>query len=63
VAKRLAGLQHVLVDLDAAELTDFGMRVAGDFSVNPNALFYQQQAHLLTVEAGQVAEEAVDAHG
>ena len=26
-------------------------------------LFAQQQAHLLTVEARQIAEEAVDAHG
>jgi hypothetical protein len=39
------------------------VRVADDFSVNPHALFHQQQANLLTVEAGQVAEEAVDAHG
>jgi hypothetical protein len=39
------------------------MGIADDFSVDPDALFHQQQAYLLTVEAGQVAEEAVNAHG
>ena len=63
VACGLADLQDFPVDLDTAELEHFGMRVADDFSVNLNALFHQQQAYLLTVEARQVAEETVNAHG
>jgi hypothetical protein len=62
VTQWFAGLQQFVVDFDATELPNFGVWVADDFSVNPDALFHQQQAHLLTVEAGQVAEEAVDAH-
>ncbi|MCY1444766.1 hypothetical protein D9M71_612520 [compost metagenome] len=62
MAQGFTGLQHLVVDFDAAEFADFAVRVADDFSVNPDAFFHQQQAHLLTVEARQVAEETVDTH-
>ncbi|MNU01386.1 hypothetical protein D3C72_2447720 [compost metagenome] len=55
-------MQHIVVDFDTIEFTDFSVWVADDFSVNPDAFFHQQQAHLLTVEARQVAEESVNAH-
>ncbi|MNY56080.1 hypothetical protein D3C86_1921220 [compost metagenome] len=63
VAGRLANLQHFVVDFHTAELEYLGVRVADNFSVDPDALFHQQQAYLLTVEAGQVAEETVNSHG
>lgn len=63
VAGRFTDLQHFVVDFHAAELKHLGVRIADDSSVDPDALFHQQQAYLLAVEAGQVAEETVNAHG
>jgi hypothetical protein len=62
VSQRLAGLQHFVVDFDAAEFADVGVGIADGLAVDPDAFFHQQQAHLLSVEAGQVAEKTVDAH-
>ncbi|MNK82020.1 hypothetical protein D3C87_1017820 [compost metagenome] len=62
IACRFAALQDFVIDFDTAEFQHFAVRIADDFSVNPHALFHQQQTNLLTVVAGQVAEETVDTH-
>jgi hypothetical protein len=38
------------------------MRIADELAIDGNPPFHQQQAHLLAVESGQVAEETVYAH-
>ena len=62
VTCRLACLQDVSVKLDSAECADFMARIADDLPVNPDSLFYQEQAYLLAVELGQVAQETVYTH-
>ncbi|MNQ77506.1 hypothetical protein D3C85_923760 [compost metagenome] len=62
VARRAALLQDYTVALDTAELAHLDVRVTDDLAVDPHTPFHQQQAHLLAVETGQVAEETVDTH-
>ncbi|MNW08232.1 hypothetical protein D3C71_2049790 [compost metagenome] len=61
--RRFADLQHLIVAFDATEFADLEMRVADDLPIYSDPSLDQQQAHLFAVEAGQVAEEAVNAHG
>ena len=62
ITRGFAGLQHVFVELNPAELANVMVWVRDDLAINPHALFNQQQASLLAVELGQVAQKTVYAH-
>ncbi|GIZ13463.1 hypothetical protein NCCP436_28790 [Pseudomonas sp. NCCP-436] len=57
-----AGLEQFTVQFDTLEGADFTAWVAGNEAVDPDATGGDQQATVLTTEAGQVAEKAIQAH-
>lgn len=62
VPGRFSGLQDVLIQLDTAECIDFVARIADDLPIDLDALLNHEQANLLAVELGQVAQKTVYTH-
>ncbi|SPO57208.1 protein of unknown function [Pseudomonas sp. JV551A1] len=62
VARRAACLQQLVVQLHAAEFAHFGQWVADNLAIHPHTALREHEPDLLTVVAGQVGEETVEAH-
>ncbi|MNH29963.1 hypothetical protein D3C79_902260 [compost metagenome] len=62
VTRGAARLEQLVVQLDTAEFTYLGQRVADHHALHPHTALRQHQANLLAVVAGQVGEETVEAH-
>ncbi|GGU66619.1 hypothetical protein GCM10009504_24400 [Pseudomonas laurentiana] len=63
VAQWSAGLHKLIIDFDSAELAHIMPRFGDRDAIDTYAALCQQQANVLTVVAGQVTEETVEAHG
>ena len=59
VTRRFACLQDLPVELNLAECPDFVTWIADNLPINLDALLYQEQAYLLAVELGAVAQKTV----
>lgn len=62
VTSGLAHLQHFVVEHDVAEFTNVVQRVLDRQPIDLQPAGEQREAHVLATEAGEVAEEAVEAH-
>ncbi|MCY1351929.1 hypothetical protein D9M69_382090 [compost metagenome] len=62
IARRLAGLEHALVQFHTIELADFDAAVSDRLAVHPDPTGGQQQARVEAAEFGEIAQESIKAH-
>jgi hypothetical protein len=62
IASWASRLDYLIVDLDLAEFAHGVQAVDDDGAIDPYTALDQQQAYVLAIEAGQVAQQAIEAH-